>query len=90
MEKLIYCGVDRAPNLARDLFKASYRDGYILIKLHLTGNKHYITLKNCATGAFEVSKGYLSFEQAHAAYTRIVERMASGYDYAALVKYLNS
>jgi hypothetical protein len=77
-------------NICRDLRLAGYMGNNVLIELHRTGAKYYISLENCATGAFEISQGYFSLDQAHTVYSVLLERLGHGYDFAALAELMNS
>lgn len=77
-------------SICPDVLKASYKEKGVLIELHRTGGKHYISLENGATGAFDVSQGYLSLDQARTVFSVLVCRLADGWDFAALVELMNS
>lgn len=77
-------------SICNDIRKAAYKDNGVLVELHQTGAKYYISLENGATGAFEVSQGYFSLNQAHTVYSVLLERLGHGYDFAALAELMNS
>lgn len=77
-------------SICADVLKASYKDNGVLIELHKTGAKHFISLENGATGAIEVSQGYFALDQAQTVFSVLVCRLADGWDFAALVDLMNS
>lgn len=77
-------------SICADVREAGYKEKGVMVEMHRTGGKHYITLENCATGAFEVSQGYLSKDHARTVFSVLVVRLGAGYDYAALVELMNS
>lgn len=77
-------------SICADVLKASYKDNGVLVELHRTGGKYYVSLENSATGAFNVSQGYLSLDQARTVFSVLVCRLADGWDFTALVDLMNN
>ncbi len=77
-------------SICNDIRKAAYKDNGVLVELHRTGAKYYVSLENGATGAFEVSQGYFALDQAQTVFSVLVCRLSDGWDFAALVELMNS